>query len=623
MNTVNKVLVGLAGCALFLTLAVLGFGVTVQTNPATVNAATGPIRTAPGLQSVIMYESSAGPQAGVSSKSYYWGTTNPQLVNKISGGPSANAFDAATGAEYYDLWFSDADGTPNQDGMYLSIAVTMPTPKYNQDAGGNIDAVGLKFTNGQEVFATVVSSVVVGPGQTGLYSTTEGYKNLALGAPDASGLNGITFLASGGRITLGGFDLPSQNTCTQNASQKCVGNAVYWYDSCNTQGSLVQNCTASQTCSNGACVNNNNPVIVCSSNADCGSVSYGSNVCSGNNVQRSVTTPTCLNPGTSASTCQNVISTQTVNICNNNQTCVNGTCGNTNIIPPVCTSNSYQSCVNGNKYWYDSCGNQQSYVGTCGNVSTCTSNSYQSCVGNYKYWYDSCGNQQSYVGTCNVTNNFGNLTVTVQVRNLSSGNLTWTNSVAANPSDIIQYNVTVKANNNTIINNVTVKDVLPSNLYYYNNLTIDGVANGGNIITGVNIGSLSYGQTKTIMYQVQVAPAGNFAFGTTTLYDAFTASSSDIYNNSGTGNAAVVVSRSGVLGVTDVSTGPLTGNFLVDSFLLPLVLAFAGLWLWKSGVLGNLAIAGWVSAKKADLASVAAQTKLESKIAEIKSKERS
>ena len=135
------------------------------------------------------------------------------------------------------------------------------------------------------------------------------------------------------------------------------------------------------------------------------------------------------------------------------------------------------------------------------------------------------------------------------------------------------------------------------------------------MVSGVNIGSLSNNQTKTLTYQAQTASAQNFAFGTTTLTNLVSAV--DGYNVYATGNAQVVVTRSGVLGATTVSTGPLTGNFLVDSFLLPLILALAGVWAWKSGMLNNLAIAGWINKKKTQ----ASQSTLQNKISAIREKE--
>ncbi len=320
----------------------------------------------------------------------------------------------------------------------------------------------------------------------------------------------------------------------------------------------------------------------------------------------------------------------------------------------TCTSgqNYTQKCSGSGLYWFDSCGNQTSWTNLCGYNQTCsnntcvninnnnnnnynnnyyyTQNSYQRCSGNYLTWYDSYGNagsSQYCSGGCNGNvcnnnnnnNNFSNLSVNVQARNLSTGNLNWSNNISASPSDILQFQIAVQVNSNNYYNNVTVRDVLPNNLYYNNSLMVDGVSNSGSIITGINLGSTT--QSHTITYQVQVAAAQNFNFNSSpVLYDAVTATSTD--GGYGSGSASVTVNRQGVLGATDVSTGPLTGNFLVDSFLLPLALALAGVWAWKSGILNNLAIAGWVNGKKSKISNFVSGKALESKIAEIKAKEK-
>ncbi len=54
----------------------------------------------------------------------------------------------------------------------------------------------------------------------------------------------------------------SNTQCTYHATQKCVNNAVYWYDSCGVQQDLYQVCQSNQTCQNNTCVNNNVNVTV-------------------------------------------------------------------------------------------------------------------------------------------------------------------------------------------------------------------------------------------------------------------------------------------------------------------------------------------------------------------------
>lgn len=176
----------------------------------------------------------------------------------------------------------------------------------------------------------------------------------------------------------------------------------------------------------------------------------------------------------------------------------------------------------------------------------------------------------------------GNLVMTKWVRNLSSGSINWSTSVSAAPSDILQFSLTVQAQNNQPVSNVTVQDILPANLIYNSNLIIDGIAAYGNIGQGINIGQISAGQTRTIIYQAQVAGPANFPYGQSTMVNSATASSFTMGNITARASATVYVNRSGLLGAaTNVSTG-LTNNWLIDSFFLPLLLLIAGIWLWKS-----------------------------------------
>lgn len=69
---------------------------------------------------------------------------------------------------------------------------------------------------------------------------------------------------------------------------------------------------------------NSTPDIACYSNADCGAVSYGNNYCSGGNVVRIVSSPLCVNSGTTSSRCSTSQNTQVIEVCSNG--CANGVC---------------------------------------------------------------------------------------------------------------------------------------------------------------------------------------------------------------------------------------------------------------------------------------------------------
>ncbi|MEI7424503.1 MAG: hypothetical protein WCK10_00025 [Candidatus Staskawiczbacteria bacterium] len=283
-----------------------------------------------------------------------------------------------------------------------------------------------------------------------------------------------------------------------------------------------------------------------------------------------------------------------------------GTCGNT------CTLNYQQRCIGTSQYWYDSCGNQGNYIGTCGN--TCTLNYQQRCIGTSQYWYDSCGNQGSYIGTCGVTN--AAITISKTVRNLTNS-AGFSTSTYASPLNMLMFMITVQNTSNQNANNVVVRDALPSNLIYNNQLVVARSNNAnnnysGDLSYGINLNTLSAGQTVTITYQAQVASATNFSFGTTTLNNSAYITSSN--SNGGNATASVVVTKAGVLGASTISTG-LTNNFWVDSFFLPLLLTLIGIWMWKSGMF--FGIEKWLNSKKKTIRGYKAEKELSDRIAKI------
>jgi uncharacterized repeat protein (TIGR01451 family) len=190
--------------------------------------------------------------------------------------------------------------------------------------------------------------------------------------------------------------------------------------------------------------------------------------------------------------------------------------------------------------------------------------------------------------------NYGNLTVSKTVRNLTSGS-GWANSVYANPLDTVMFMITLRASGNQDIQGVFVRDTFPANLIYKNQLIISGSNNySGDIAYGINLGTIYAGQTVTITYQAQLAGAQNFSYGTTTLNNNVSATAS----NAGyipTSNASIYVTRTAVYGASSISTG-LTNNLWVDSFFLPLLLAAIGILAWKFGAF--LGIEKWLNVKR-------------------------
>ena len=192
-----------------------------------------------------------------------------------------------------------------------------------------------------------------------------------------------------------------------------------------------------------------------------------------------------------------------------------------------------------------------------------------------------------YTSGSNNGNNYygsGSLTVTKQVIDLSSGNLNWASSVNANPGDILSFGITLQANGQDV-HNVLVSDVLPGNLTSNGNILINtNPYVGGNIASGITVGTVYINQPVVVTYQVRVAPTADFPYGATTMTSSAAITGSEIGTQ--TASASVVVNKTLVYGAattaTNVSTG-LTNNFLTESFFLPLLMIVLGLWFYFSG----------------------------------------
>jgi len=194
------------------------------------------------------------------------------------------------------------------------------------------------------------------------------------------------------------------------------------------------------------------------------------------------------------------------------------------------------------------------------------------------------GQDQTFYTTA-ATYNSNVLSASQTGANLSSGNLVQTNYVSASPSDVLMFKIILQAIGGQDVHNVFVRDVLPANLVYYNNLLVTGAnytgGSYGNIASGINIGTIPANQSAIITYQAQVASSQNFGQEATTLTNSAAITSNEMNTTS---NVTINVSKTGISDATYVLTG-LTNNFLTDSFFLPLMIILLGIYLYFSGMI--------------------------------------
>ncbi len=113
-----------------------------------------PLISFPDLVSITIYE-----QTG----SIYQHTFNlydPELITQLSGPLSAGNYDFEgwPGVEFYDVFYSDANGNFNLNGAYLSIEA-----RFDLSTGGgglNINEVEFHFGTGSSIYGRYISSFV-------------------------------------------------------------------------------------------------------------------------------------------------------------------------------------------------------------------------------------------------------------------------------------------------------------------------------------------------------------------------------------------------------------------------------------------------------------------------------
>jgi uncharacterized repeat protein (TIGR01451 family) len=327
------------------------------------------------------------------------------------------------------------------------------------------------------------------------------------------------------------------------------------YCSSSNENKLFEDCSSSQTCSNGSCEDQD---IECDSDYDCGSDGYtGSNFCQNGDVYRKYKEYTCYNAGSSNSYCSSNTQNKLIDNCDSNEYCNNGYCEQDN---NNCGVDHYERrCSGPYAYWYNNCGQMKDLIQYCSN---------------------GCSN-----GYCNNDNNNGYVSITKQVRNMTSGG-GFSTSTYANPGDTLMFMITIDTNGGDATN-VRVQDTLSSRLQYSDNMIISGSSNySGDIISGITFNTVRDSDYITITYLARVASVDNFGYGTNTETSNTSVSGSNLQYQPNQ-SASVYVTRTAVLGDTTISTG-LTNNFLTDSFLLPLLVALAGIWMFKAGMFINL-----------------------------------
>jgi len=307
----------------------------------------------------------------------------------------------------------------------------------------------------------------------------------------------------------------------------------------------------------------------------------------------------------SSSSCQNNCQQSTITCwsCNtSNYTCYSHTySGN------YCPSGTYSSSSS----CRDACEESTIRCWSCNtNNGTCSSRTYSG----YYCPSGTYSSSSSCRSACQPPPDSPVLNVSKTVRNIAD-NTTFQNSVSADPLERLEFKIKVSSTGSTRAKNVIVKDTLPWQITYQNNLKINGVSSAGNILTGLNLGTVYPGYSKIITFEAKVVSEDKFIYGITTLTNTAMAYS---VNTEDTDTAKIVVSRKAVAGVaTEVKTGIIGG--LLDYFLFPLIIAFIMILVFKNYL---VLLNEWFEKRKNGAIEYRANKSLKKVISRIKARER-
>ncbi|MDO8663468.1 MAG: hypothetical protein Q7K28_01340 [Candidatus Wildermuthbacteria bacterium] len=108
-------------------------------------------------------------------------------------------------------------------------------------------------------------------------------------------------------------------------------------------------------------------------------------------------------------------------------------------------------------------------------------------------------------------------------RNITQGQTGWQKIISALPSDKIEFKIKVTATSTADTLNILLKDILPDGISYLGNLKIDGSSSKENVISSLNIGDLTRGNSRIITFEGKIFSLNNFTQGTTGLINTIQA----------------------------------------------------------------------------------------------------
>lgn len=135
--------------------------------------------------------------------------------------------------------------------LFLGLQFTIPATvsafcNTNADCGGAFP-VGSPSCRGNGIYQDYITNTCISQGTQSSSCISSRSYTLVQSCQDQC-VSGVCTTGNNYNNNLG-----TQYTCLSHSYQKCVGNAVYWYNSCNTKQGLVTTCSTDQMCQGNAC----------------------------------------------------------------------------------------------------------------------------------------------------------------------------------------------------------------------------------------------------------------------------------------------------------------------------------------------------------------------------------
>ena len=303
------------------------------------------------------------------------------------------------------------------------------------------------------------------------------------------------------------------NQCTNRSYRQCSGNYLYWYDSCGSRQDVSQYCASG--CYGNTCQNNYNYNYNYGYNyGNCTFHAY--RLCIGNNIYWY---DSCGTQQDLYQTCAGI-----------NQTCQYGQCVYQQPAPtPTYIAHYKTSCYGNDLYWYDSNSARNSPYKSCTDSNSCTVDTCASgkcsnetkcdgstCATNSADYQKYCATNipQCGNGTCEATlgetaetcpadcqsNQLNAISISFFAKQ-DATSTQWQKSVQIGENGQAYFMIAVANNGTDPVDNVTISANIPIEIISLGNVQVNGNPISGDIVTGINIGSLAATTAKTITFE--------------------------------------------------------------------------------------------------------------------------